>query len=466
MNCRLWLWIPILVICLAGCVVMQSSPSQQSSTPIPPSSSLPPSTALPTTSAILQRPTNLQIGLNFIRFFWEEPSFYQPEEIFRDFQALGVQAFRQFIKADLLWDVVEPNDGQWSFQRADAVLANPGFEPIVTLFSLQYASPTPPWAKKTDSFQKTLGPEATDYLETVVRRYGSLVRYWEVGNEMDHWRAADPSSSVKPEMERMPECLPSDGFSPQEQGIFLAQVAQLIRRLDPDAVIVMPGISGLDSYCLETWFAGLVAGGGTDWFDVVNYHYYGSWERYTLLRPQLDKARERFGITQAPVWMTETGVTSDPTLSVRTNYPNSPQAQAADVFRRIVQAWGAGDSFVAWHTYLGSGDTTSNWRGYGIRTEWGEEKPAYAAFALLISELVPFERVEKINSDARGLNAYRILRLDGSSRTVVWGNGIFSAPEGSRQVISVVPETEGSTRVQEIQSGTEIPLQPEPVLIK
>jgi len=91
------------------------------------------------------------------------------------------------------------------------------------------------------------------------------VKYWEIGNEMDHWRAADPTPAATTQSKRSPRGLPPsyplDGFSPQEQGAFFAQVADFIRARDPDAVIVMPGMGGLSDYTLNTWLAGVIEGG-------------------------------------------------------------------------------------------------------------------------------------------------------------------------------------------------------------
>lgn len=46
---------------------------------------------------------------------------------------------------------------------------------------------------------------------------------------------------------------PPDGFSPREQGIFLAQAAALIRKNDPDAVILAPALPGLSEYEWGAW---------------------------------------------------------------------------------------------------------------------------------------------------------------------------------------------------------------------
>ncbi|MGA2586166.1 MAG: glycosyl hydrolase [Candidatus Aminicenantales bacterium] len=450
-----------------------------------------------------------RIGLNFIRFFWSESRdgrlntttpYFQPDSIFRDFADLGVQAFRQFVRADLLWNAVEPNPGRWNWEAADAVIKTTTFEPIVTLFSMQYASPTPPWARRPEEFQRTLGPEALDYLETVVRRYAPYVKYWEIGNEMDHWRISDPNDkgpagaragavpaakparaglpprsgqlqqggqNIREQMaERLPDAFPDSQYTPQEQGRFLAQAAAIIRKNDPDAVIVLPGVSAPDEYCAETWLRGVIEGGGKDWFDIVNYHYYPSWERYSFMREQFAASLKRMGLDGKPVWLTETGATSSATLTLRTNYPNSATSQAADVFRRIVQAFGHGDAFVAWHTYIGSSETAGNWRAYGIRAATGEAKPALAAFRLLTHELIPFARVEKISADARGVNAYKAVLKDGGVKYVVWGQGSFKVPAGVTQMTAAAPDAAGNFEWKPAVSQASLTLSSIPTLLK
>ena len=419
-----------------------------------------------------------QFGLNFIRFYWENnnaagagqtPDYLLPDFIFGDFADLGVDAYRQFIKADLFWDIVEPQNDQWNFTAADSVImADSGAEPIVTLFSLQYASPTPPWAQP-GQFQKEVGPEAADYLTTVVQRYAPYVTYWEIGNEMDHWRAFDPGGGDNmPPPQRSPAAVPEDGFSPQEQGVFLAQVAEIIRANDPDAVILLPGMGGLDDYTLNTWLAGVLEGGGADWFDVVNYHYYGPWYRFPFDRQRLDDFLAANGLTGKPVWLTETGATNDPTLNGRTDYPNSPEEQAADVFRRTVQAWGLGDSFVAWHTYISSPATPNNlWRGYGIRSDQGVPQLSYFAVQLLTSELLPYAQVDALQAEGQnGVNLYRITRQDGAVKYVAWGQGSLPIPDGVTQMTSVVPRDDLTYGWDMAVSGQTTTLSSIPILFR
>ncbi len=407
-----------------------------------------------------------QVGVSFIRFYFYNTDPFQPETIFQDFAASGVQMYRHLVKADLTWRNIEPLDNQWRFELADSVIFDSPLPFIATLFDYSYTSGTPPWCTDSAEFQKTLGAEAQDYLDHVLERYGPYVKYWELGNEMEHWRAADPGDDGRG-TETLPACVPPDGFSPEEQGRFLAQAAQYIRERDPDAVIIMPGMIGVSGYSLDTWLAGVIEGGGSDWFDVVNYHYYGPWQRYPRLRADLTAFLLAHGIDDKPIWATETGTTSSPTLTERTDYPNSPEEQAADVFRRIVAAWGAGDQLVLWHTYIGSPDNPQNvWREYGLREADGSAKPALYSFRLLTAELVPCRQVEAIDIERGGPNIYRITTQEGVVKFVVWGEGTFTVPPNIGQMTEVVPDGAGHFAWQSISPGQEITLTDTPRLLK
>ena len=407
--------------------------------------------------------TTPQLGLNFIRFFWGSEEHFQPGWILEDFGRLGVQAYRQLIKGDVLWNVVENQDNEWDFSGIDQVIT-PGIEAILTLFSIQYASPTPPWAQSPAEFQKTVGIEAQDYVETVVRRYADKVKYWELGNEMDHWRAADPGS----EGSNLPPYAPEEGFTPQEQGVFLSQVAQIIRENDRDAVIILPGMGGIGDYTIDTWFPGVIEGGGSEWFDVVNYHFYGPWVQYIPLRNNLTQFLKENGLHSKPVWLTETGVTSSPTLTLRTDYPNNPEAQAADVFRRIVQAWGHGDQFVAWHTYISSPDiSTNDWRLYGVRRDSSAKQLSYYALELLGEHLVPLKSIEKMSGGLSDpAHAYKIEKHSGEMRYVFWGSENYTLPSGITECVSVIPDAEGQFSWNPVQAESSIVLEGNPVMCK
>ncbi len=130
----------------------------------------------------------------------------------------------------------------------------------------------------------------------------------------------------------------------------------------------------------------------------------------TLTRQDLDAFMAAHGLSDKPIWLTETGSTADPTLADRTDYPNSPETQAADVFRRTILAYALGDSFVMWHSYIGSPATPNNlWRLYGLRTDTAEAQPSYYAAQLLTTELLPYNSVETLSTGAeRERHVYKI----------------------------------------------------------
>ena len=424
-----------------------------------PSNTIEPST---TPDTAMTRTTSPQIGLNFIRVFTENAArargnratptrqtspenITDPSWIFDDFAALGAQVYRQITEADLAWQNVEKTNDLWDFAHPDAVLPNTEFEPVVTLFAMQYASGTPPWATQPSEFEPELGDEAKEYLDAVLDQYADHVKYWEIGNEMDHWRAAEPVTEGRaaPGASSLPNYAPTGGYAPQEQGVFLAQAAEYIRAKDPDAIIVLPGMAGLDSYTTDTWLTGVVQGGGTEFFDVMNYHYYGSWENYSVSRTRLTSTLQTLGIADKPVWLTETGVTSDSTLTQRTNYPNSATEQAIDVVRRIVLAYAHGDDLVLWHTHVSSTDegTSSDWRAYGLRTSTGVQKPSWYTYQLLAKEIIPFTHVSTIEDGSAGAYVYAFTKDDGSQSIIAWGDGTYTPSEPESEMTIMVNDS-------------------------
>ncbi len=398
----------------------------------------------------------VQFGLNFITLDGADGD---NTDYYTDLTNLGAQTLRQITTVDLLWSNVEPTDDNWNFADADAAIPSMPFEPIVTLFRPQYASGTPPWATASSTFQKTVGTEAEDYITTVVDRYKDDVKYWEIGNEMDHWIALSSDSSA----DDIPAYAEGETFTSEEQGVFLAEVSALIRAHDPDAVVIMPGMGGLNSNTLDDWLTGVVAGGGTDWFDVVNYHYYEDWRHYANSRADLQTTMEALGISDKTVWNTETGTTSDPTLTIRTNYPNSDSTQASDVFRRVVQSYAADDALVIWHTYTGNDDADNDFRYYGIVDSNTAPKLAYYGIQLLTSELLPLASIT-----TTGTYSYTITKTDGSLRYVAWSGTTadWTVPTGVTEYTSVVPNSSGEYSWQSVEAGDTLTLTSTPILAR
>ncbi len=417
-----------------------------------------------------------QIGVNFIRFGDATGDRYErPFSIFRDFTGMRVNVARQLLSGDPIWENVEPADDAWDWSGTDEILDAMPQEGIVTLFRYQYADGTPPWTEHTyagpvpKEFVKTLEAEAREYVEEVVGRYADDVKYWEVGNEMDHWRALDGGSSggdtANDAANDPPSYAEGETFTPYEQGQFYAQVRDVIHAEDSDAVVLMPGTGGIDSYVVDTWLPEFVAGaGGAGEIDAVNYHYYGSYTRYSALRQDLTDKLSELGMSDTPVLNTETGSTSDSTLTARTDYPNSPESQSADLVRRVILSRSAGDSMTLWHTYLGGDSATSNWRYYGLKLEAGTPQPAYYTFKLVTNYLLPASSVIPVDVSS-GRNIYKVTTSSGEERYVVWGTrGTWSPPTVMQQ--TGVYSSTGAFRWGRVRPSDSITLTETPVVLK
>lgn len=406
-----------------------ASPSQQSAP-----------TAIDTASGPTDLLSNYHLGLNFFIFkggtgkaaTMNSARSLAPETTATDLTDLHVEVVRQLTNADALWDTVEPKEGVWNWTNTDTALQalSVSSEPVVDLFAMQYASPNAPW-KTSGTFEKTMTPEAETYIRTVVGRYKDIVKYWEIGNEMDHWRAADPGVAAPKNLSadsKLPQLKPTDGYSPEAQGKFFAAAAAIVREVDPDAVMVMPGMASVESYQTGTWLPEFVQGAGTNAFDVVNYHDYKSWDGMQNRFNALHTAMQTLGISEKPIWLTETGSTADATLTQRTNYPNSTTTEAADVLRRLLTALSNGVNVAIWHTYISSPSLngTNAWRGYGLRDENGAQYPSYSAYQAL-GESFPATSVQNISATA-GMYVMKITPVSGPVTYAVWGSGTWTVP--------------------------------------
>lgn len=116
------------------------------------------------------------VGVNFLVLGEETDAGLQPRSLSvadteAEFQALGVQRFRQLTTSDLSWKSVQPGGGQFKFTRADEIFPKFSARALPTLFEMQYASGNPPWKSRAqDPFEKGVGKEAMDYVVAVVSR--------------------------------------------------------------------------------------------------------------------------------------------------------------------------------------------------------------------------------------------------------------------------------------------------------
>lgn len=397
-------------------------------------------------------PDHPRFGINFVRFFSDDneaiAAATQPEAVEQAMEDLGADGMRQLTSADLIWSSMETTDDVFDYTESDPVLLNTEQWAIVDLFSYQYAdSTTPEEELQGDTTPEiTFTSEAEEYVATVVDHYKDSVTYWEIGNEMMHWDLTNPGE-----------------FPVADQGRWLAAAADVIRAHDEDAQILLPGLVNITPDNVDDWLPGVVEAAGTDWFDIISYHDYNRWQQFGADRAALQTVLDNLGIADKPVWMTETGTSSDVTNTRITDYPNSPEQMAADIFRRSIQGYAAGDAFFSWHTFIGNDDDGESFRYFGLINEDLTKQLAYYSTQLLTSEVLPFISVEN-----QGGFTYKITRNDRSVVYVAWSTSSTSwtVPEDMNEITSVVPNANGEFSWSTVQAGDTLTLTTIPILLR
>jgi hypothetical protein len=254
------------------------------------------------------------------------------------------------------------------------------------------------------------------------------IKYWQVENEWD-WRWKD---------------------SPERFVEFLKMAYETIKAADPEARVVLGGISKLapdafhaglfgdsleidgrvvtpeslaqqkhfkEEYPLRTY----VLEHGHPYFDIISFHQYG---RYAAIPKEVEYLR---GIMRAhryekPVWMTEAGGPFEPY-----GEPYSEDRQAQEVVKYYVTALASGVEVVFWSTYQPTPEWGTAFANTSLVDARGRKKPAYDSYKVMTSKLHDATRVEELFGSDRA----RMVRFTRKAREpvyVAWADG----PPGGR----------------------------------
>lgn len=188
----------------------------------------------------------------------------------------------------LLWSEYQPNNaGQFISNpelEADMIATSAaGMEMILVIRS------TPTWARKYPDF--SCGPmkegniqDFANFMYDVVEKYSQPpynVKYFELWNEPDEYR-----NNIDPEYQ-MFGCWgePSEPyFGGQYYGDMLTKVYKSVKAANSNAQVVLGGLllpckTTTNPYCnMSKFFEGVLKNGGDDYFDVVNFHGYTTYD--------------------------------------------------------------------------------------------------------------------------------------------------------------------------------------------
>lgn len=270
-------------------------------------------------------------------------------------------------REEFSWDNVEPKSGEYSFTQYDSVVQAYQQHNIQVLGLLTYSSK---WAASNE-FDP---PDLTawqNYVGTVAAHYKDSITYWEIWNEPNQpnfWHG-----------------------NAQQYAQYLAAAATAIKAQNPNAKIVLGGLSGSDADFLAQVYQALP---DPNIIDIVAIHPYRLDGNSTYYAPettidglntlQTDLYNVRatvnhYETTTTPIWFTEVGWTTSVTNGV------SQELQADYLVRLYALAASVpGIEKIFWYNLVDDSSTSTNQADYfGLYTHSLQAKLAMQAYSFL-----------------------------------------------------------------------------------
>ena len=329
--------------------------------------------------------------------------------------------------AGVSWAELEPERGQWRWEKLDRYVAMAEEHHVELLLTLGL---TPKWASARPNEKSAYwGGNAAPprdvgdwqrYVGAVARRYKGRIAAYEIWNEPDLKQTWTGSVQQMVELTR--------------------EASRAIRQIDPAARVVSPAAAGVD----VNWLADFLARGGGESVDVIGYHFYVTPkppEAMLDLIRRVKQAMAEHGAAGKPLWNTETG------WAHPKPFP-SEELAAAYVARSYVLSWAAGVERFYWYAW-------DNHRWVSLEMTQPDSKELRAAgkaYATVERWLVG---AAVDGCEDRGGTWVCDLRRDGKQERMVWkekGNTRFALPESWRA--AEMEELTGEKR--HIESGIEV----------
>lgn len=222
------------------------------------------------------------------------------EDIMGQAESAGVQWGREQFN----WDVIEPSNNDFSWDAYDAVVQSYEDHDIDVVGLLTYSSS---WASSNSgaSDSEFYPPDSTawkNYVNKVAEHYSGSVNTWEIWNE------------------------PNDaGFWKGTQADYIqlfAAAADEIHSVNPNAQVVLGGLSGSDADWLDSFLAEI---DDKSDIDIVAVHPYRVIDGNFNYKPEqtadglnqlpvdlynIKAVMARYGLEETPLWLTEAGWTT------------------------------------------------------------------------------------------------------------------------------------------------------------
>jgi hypothetical protein len=225
--------------------------------------------------------------------------------------------------AAVRWPDLEPNRGQWQFDRLDHYVALAQQHGTGILLPLAM---TPPWAAARPLI--TAEPRNLEdwrnFVRTVVSRYKGRIQAYEIWNEpnlTDFWTGST------------------------DQMLALTKEASgIIHSLDPQAIVVSP--SPTADFGIP-WLVEFLKKGGGQFVDVIGYHFYVTPSLPEDMVRVIQRVRQvisESGSGNKPLWNTEMGWLAPARF-------DSEEVAAGFLARAFILGWAAGVQRFYWYAW-------------------------------------------------------------------------------------------------------------------
>jgi hypothetical protein len=339
------------------------------------------------------------------------------------------------------WSILEPNKGEWRFQKLDSDIAlaqQHGIEIILILKSTPtWASarptetgccyPLPSTTKGNIAEAKNL-EDWKNYVRTVATRYKGQIHYYELWNEPNVKRFY--SGTV-------------------EKLVLLNRAAyQVLKEVDPSIIIISSAMSP-DGDHFRYFEDYLVQGGGND-ADVIAYHFYVAPKSPEAMLPMIQQVKAlmaKYRFDNKPIWNTETGwkiINRDKNINDEdwAGKALSSVDASAYIARSYILSWAAGVERLYWYAW---GHRSMGLTDYDARTP----KPVAIAYAEVQKWLVG-AKMTSCTSDEQNTWVCELKRDGDGSNSALGNYSTWIVWNPDRSLSFNLPQTWGVQQARDL----------------
>lgn len=298
--------------------------------------------------------------------------------------------------ADVIWPRLEPNKGEWHFEKLDTNVNLAEAHSVEILMTL---GQSPTWASARPAESSPYNPGAAaepaniedwkDYVRIVATRYKGRIHYYEIWNEPN---LSEFYSGTVDQMVRLA----------REAYTILKEVDPTVKVVSPSVTSGTMGIPWLEQYFTK---------GGATYADIIGYHFYVDPSPPEAMVPIINNVRQvmqNYGVINKPLWNTEAGWAN------KSKVFSSDNEAAAYVARSYILNWPAGIDRFYWYA----------WDDHGVTLEMTEPdnktlRPAAIAYNEVYKWLVN-AKVASCDQDSQSTWVAQVTRDNGYKGFIIW----------------------------------------------